>query len=333
MVYRGLDENTGKMVIIKKINIMNKKGGEKMKRKIESEIEIMKMLNNKHFIKFLGNNSLVEYDSEEEHKIKKEIMEIYMEDVCGKSLKNISNSLGGLNLNLVKKYGHEILRGLEYLHNNNIIHMDIKADNILVSNKGEVKIIDFGESVIPSLIGSMRKTFNIPFAGTESHMPPEIFIQMNQNIENIYREINKKNLGKSDIWSFGIVLVEVFVGEIKELEHKKNNSNISVVREMMSSNNLEHTCDEILFMCLNSILKKINIELTSREISNVITDIITDDAINDDMLYYIDFICCCLEKTIDERLSAKQLLEHYFVDSAKTKKFMSSKFISLGISL
>ena len=332
-VYRGLDENTGNMVIIKKINITNKKGGDKMKSKIESEIEIMKMLDDKHFIKLLGNNSSIEYDSEEEHEIKKEIIEIHMEDVCGKSLKNISKSLGGLNLNLVKKYGYEIAKGLEYLHNNNIIHMDIKADNILLSNKGEIKIIDFGESIIPSFISLMKKTFNIPFAGTESHMSPEIFIQMNPYIENINKEINKKNIGKSDIWSFGIVLVEIFVGEINELEHKNNNSNISIVRQMMSTNNLEYTCDKILFICLNSILQKINIESTSKDVANIITDIITDDTINDDILYYIDFICCCLEKNIDRRLSAKQLLEHYFIDSTKIKKFMSNNFISLGISL
>lgn len=327
-VYRGLNETTGNMIIIKKINITNKKNSAKMKKKIEKEIEIMKMLNDDRFIKLIGDKHLVEYDSDDERDIVKETIEIYMEDVCGKSLKNISLSLMGLNINLVKKYGKEILGGLKYMHDNNIIHMDIKADNILISNNGEVKIIDFGESFISPLIDSMK----MPFAGTESHMAPEVFIQMNPNVYNVYGEINKKNFGKSDIWSFGIVLVEIFVGEITDLEHRKNNSNLSIVREMMSLNglnNVEYTCDKILNICIKSILKKINVESTSGEINNIMADVIMDETINDEMLYYIDFICCCLDKDIDRRPSAKQLQEHYFIEPTKTKKFMSDIFLNL----
>lgn len=53
---------------------------------------------------------------------------------------------GKLNEKVVRKYTKDILKGLEYLHVNNIIHRDIKGANILVDNNGNCKLADFGSA-------------------------------------------------------------------------------------------------------------------------------------------------------------------------------------------
>lgn len=92
----------------------------------------------------------------------------------------------------------QIGRGLDYLHENNIIHQDIKPENILVSKNNEVKIIDFGLARYNRLRIFTRNRF---IDGTPTYMSPE--------------QIRKRHTDKkTDIYSYGITIYEMLTGRV-----------------------------------------------------------------------------------------------------------------------
>ena len=80
---------------------------------------------------------------------------------------------GRLKEPTVKDYTKQILDGLDYLHSNNVIHMDLKARNILLDNRNVLKLADFGLSIkLPESAVTSRR-FNT-CKGTCTHMAPEM---------------------------------------------------------------------------------------------------------------------------------------------------------------
>jgi serine/threonine protein kinase len=73
-------------------------------------------------------------------------LNIFLEYVPGGSITALLRNYGAFEEPLVRTFLRQILQGLDYLHARDIIHRDIKGANILVDNKGIVKISDFGIS-------------------------------------------------------------------------------------------------------------------------------------------------------------------------------------------
>lgn len=95
---------------------------------------------------------------------------------------------------LISRYVEQTLKGLAYLHNEGIIHRDIKGDNILITKDGKVKLADFGTA---KLEDAEKKTQTV--VGTPYWMAPEV--------------IEMSACGtSSDIWSVGCTVIELLTG-------------------------------------------------------------------------------------------------------------------------
>lgn len=115
------------------------------------------------------------------------------------------SSYKGFALNLIKQFSVQILKGLDYIHKQNIIHCDIKPENIMIklpphSNLSEqenllsftIKIIDFGSSCF-------KNEISYSYIQSRYYRAPEVVL-------------GAKYAEKIDIWSFGCVISELFTG-------------------------------------------------------------------------------------------------------------------------
>ena len=138
---------------------------------------------------------------------------------------------------LMKKWILDIAKGLKFLHENNIVHRDIKSDNILIDKNGNIKIADFGCSI------KLKNNQPDLFSKTEGNMyffPPE-FVDGKSKKQFGYKPV--------DIWAFGVSMytcifkslpflpenreniVELFK-EIREAKFDYNKNGIKISKEM-----------------------------------------------------------------------------------------------------
>lgn len=112
----------------------------------------------------------------------------------------------------------EMLQCIEFLHSKGIVHRDIKPDNFLISNRGQIKLCDFGFS-------SMLEDFENLYCGTADFIAPEIIE------EHLLDESKQHRVGNPvDIWAFGISAYELAYIETPWVE--KNVPNEAVVAKI-----------------------------------------------------------------------------------------------------
>ncbi len=125
-------------------------------------------------------------------------MFIVMEYIDGWELKEIVGSQNLVPLPDVLDYATQIASGLDAAHKKGVIHRDIKSANIMITDEGLVKIMDFG---LAKVRGGAQVTKVGTTLGTAAYMPPE-------------QASGEEADQRSDVWSFGVVLYEMLSGQV-----------------------------------------------------------------------------------------------------------------------
>eukprot|EP01084_Bolivina_argentea_P106356 190345_1 len=186
-VYKGYVISTGKLIAIKefKYTFGNKRATMQL---FEKETQIMKQLKHANIVEFF-DYKLVENNR---------LLYLIMEYVPGNSIESIYMKRGTFSEITIQKYVYQLICGLDYAHSRNIIHRDIKGKNILIDNKGIVKIADFGSAILTQNYNKEAKqnAYSMDFESTPLWTAPEVLTDGTYDL-------------KIDIWSTGCVMIEM----------------------------------------------------------------------------------------------------------------------------
>ncbi|NXK29076.1 M3K19 kinase, partial [Arenaria interpres] len=190
-VYCGLTSQ-GQLIAVKQVvlDTSDQLTTEKEYQKFHEEVDLLKTLKHVNIVTYLGTC------------LEDNILSIFMEFVPGGSISSIINRFGPLPEVVLCKYTKQILQGVAYLHDNCVVHRDIKGNNVMLMPNGIVKLIDFGcarRLAWVSLSGTQSEMLK-SVHGTPYWMAPEV--------------INESGYGrKSDIWSVGCTVFEMATGK------------------------------------------------------------------------------------------------------------------------
>ncbi|WVZ60219.1 hypothetical protein U9M48_010270 [Paspalum notatum var. saurae] len=184
MVYEGISDE-GAFFAVKEVSLLDQgSNAQQSILALEQEIALLSQFEHENIVQYYGTDK-------EESKLY-----IFIELVTQGSLSTLYQKYK-LRESQVSAYTRQILNGLVYLHERNVVHRDIKCANILVHANGSVKLADFGLAKEMSKINMLRSC-----KGSVYWMAPEV--------------INPKKLygPSADIWSLGCTVLEMLTRQI-----------------------------------------------------------------------------------------------------------------------
>ncbi|XP_015430349.1 PREDICTED: serine/threonine-protein kinase BRSK2 [Dufourea novaeangliae] len=183
LVKLGVHCVLGKKVAIKIIN--REKLSESVLMKVEREIAIMKLIDHPHV---LGLSDVYE---------NKKFRYLVLEHVSGGELFDYLVKKGRLTPKEARRFFRQIISALDFCHSHSICHRDLKPENLLLDEKNNIKIADFGMASLQPA-GSMLETS----CGSPHYACPEVI------------RGEKYDGRKADVWSCGVILYALLVGAL-----------------------------------------------------------------------------------------------------------------------
>lgn len=166
---------------------------------------------------------------------------LVMEYVEGETLKDKINRDGAIPWRQAVKYAIQIANGLAYAHANQIIHKDVKSQNILIDKFNHVKITDFG---ISQMMNNTTITHNKGVLGSAHYFSPE-------------QARGEKLSYQTDIYSFGVMLYEMLVGELPFTADNPVSVALKHIQETPKSvHSMMHDVPESLSFIVSKCLEK-----------------------------------------------------------------------------
>jgi mitogen-activated protein kinase kinase kinase 1 len=183
-VYEGIADG-GFFVAVKEVSLLDQgELGRQSIFQLEQEIALLSQFQHENIVQYYGT------DKDESN------LYIFLELVTKGSLLNLYQKYH-LQDSTVSSYTRQILHGLKYLHERNVVHRDIKCANILVDANGSVKLADFGLAKVTKL-NDVKSCKGTPF-----WMAPEV----------VKRHSQGYGLA-ADIWSLGCTVLEMLTRQI-----------------------------------------------------------------------------------------------------------------------
>jgi len=185
-VYKGLHRSRGNFVAIKKISLTSSVSEDQL-NSLMMEIKLLQRLRHMNIVKYI------------DHVLSKNSIYIVMEYMELGSLERMVKKHGIFPEELAVVYVRQILEGLYYLHEQGVVHRDIKAANTLISTDGSAKLADFG---VATQLSDMKAD---AYGGTPYWMAPEVITM--QGVTTA-----------CDIWSLGCTVIELLTGNPPNFE-------------------------------------------------------------------------------------------------------------------
>ncbi|KAG9574153.1 Pkinase-domain-containing protein, partial [Aureobasidium melanogenum] len=183
LVFKGRNRQTGEFVALKEIHLDSEEGTPSTAIR---EISLMKELKHENIVRL---HDVIHTENK--------LMLVF--EFMDKDLKKYMDSRGErgmLDPVTIKSFMHQLLRGIAFCHDNRVLHRDLKPQNLLINNKGQLKLADFG---LARAFGIPVNTFSNEVV-TLWYRAPDVLLGSRTYNTSI------------DIWSAGCIMAEMYTG-------------------------------------------------------------------------------------------------------------------------